>query len=722
MTASSGFLLIVDDEEFNRDMLLRRLEIEGFTGLAVESGAEALALLERHDFDAVLLDVMMPVQSGYDVLRIIRQTRSPIELPVLMVTAKNQSEDMVNAFEVGANDYITKPINFPVTIARLNSHIASRRMSSQLRASEERYSLSAQGANDGLWDWDLVSDRIHYSERWKSMLGFDPSEISDTPSEWFGRVHPDDLPHVHKAIAAHRSGSAAQFECEFRILHCDQSYRWVLTRGLAVRDASGRVTRMAGSQSDITRGKAADPLTGLPNRVLFMDHLTSTANRRRTSGADHFAVLFLDLDRFKIVNDSLGHIAGDELLVAVARRLEACLRSTDVVSRTGDRSTVSRFGGDEFVILVSGLAEPSNATLVADRIQSMLNEPLSLHGHEVSISASIGIAVSTAESQTADDMLRDADTAMYQAKAAGKSRWCLFDQSMRKQAVERLAVEEDLRRSIERKELKVHYQPIVELPSRRILGMEALLRWVHPTRGVVSPADFIPIAEEIGFIVEMGTWVLEEACRQTRTWQLEYPAHESMFVSVNVSTKQFEPTLIDRVKDCLKRTGLSPQCLKLEITESAIMTEPKAAESILNRLREMGVQVSLDDFGTGYSSLSYLQNFKIDTLKIDRSFIARLGGVDGSDEIVRTIVNLAHNLGMQVTAEGIEDAAQHSRLRALSCECGQGYLYSRPVPEESMETLLRSGWADEDELSLPERPEVRVTAAPRSATASTLGS
>jgi diguanylate cyclase (GGDEF)-like protein len=458
---------------------------------------------------------------------------------------------------------------------------------------------------------------------------------------------------------------------------------------MAVRDASGRETRMAGSQTDITRGKAADPLTGLPNRVMFMDQLKATIQAAGHKQSACYAVLFLDLDRFKVINDSLGHLIGDELLVTVARRLESCLRSGNSVSRTSERCTISRFGGDEFVVLLLGLKEPSNAGMVADRILSVLSEPLSLRGHSVSVSASIGIAIGTGGIDSADELLRDADTAMYQAKTNGKSRWCLFDQSLREQAVERLEMEKDLRNGIKLGEFIVHYQPIVELHTRAIKGFEALLRWRHPIRGLVGAGEFVPVAEEIGFIVELGTWVLRQACHQVRAWQLKFPTHAKLFVSVNVSTKQFASSrLVECVQESLAESGLDPHCLKLEITESAIMTDPKSAAQTLNSLRALGVSISLDDFGTGYSSLSYLQNFPIDTLKIDRSFVNRIGSSNESDEIVRTIVNLAHTLGMEVTAEGIEEPSQTAQLTSLACETGQGFLYSRPISEINVEQLL----------------------------------
>ncbi len=689
MTISFGSLLVVDDEEMNRDMLSRRLEIEGYTVRTASGGAEALRMMSEQQFDAVLLDVMMPGKNGYEVLAEIRKSHSSMDLPVLMVTAKNQSDDVVKAFAIGANDYINKPINFPVALARINCHVASKKLSTQLRESEARYSLSAKGANDGLWDWDLLTDKVHFSARWKSMLGYAQEEIGDSPDEWLRRVHEDDLPHVQRALAAHRSGQTDQFECEHRMLHRDGTYRWCLTRGVAISDASGRQTRMAGSQTDITRGKAADPLTGLPNRVLFLDHLNAATKGPADNPESLIAVLFLDLDRFKAINDSLGHNAGDELLVNVATRLESCMRASDVVSRMSDRCTIARFGGDEFVILLKGIKEPENACQVADRMLAVLSEPLSLQGHNVSVTASIGIAVGAKGESSADNLLRDADTAMYQAKTNGKACSCLFSQTMRTQVVQRLALEADLKRGLEHEEFHVFYQPIVSLPSGRIEGFEALLRWQHPTRGLVSPAEFVPIAEETGFIVELGTFVLEHACRQLQTWQLDHPDQTPMFMSVNVSAKQFvDSNLVGLVTDCLKRVGLDASCLKLEITESAIMRNPDFANETLGKLRDIGVHISLDDFGTGYSSLSYLQQFPIDTLKIDRSFIAQLGGSKQAEEIVRTIVTLAHSLGMEVTAEGIESQSQHSKLHEIACESGQGYLYSRPVPGASIEELL----------------------------------
>jgi diguanylate cyclase (GGDEF)-like protein len=415
-----------------------------------------------------------------------------------------------------------------------------------------------------------------------------------------------------------------------------------------------------------------DALTGLPNRALLTDHLRLAIERAKRR-ADHlFAVLFLDLDRFKNINDSLGHTIGDQLLIAIARRVEGCLRPMD---------TVARLGGDEFAILLDGLEDFNIAIHVAGRVQDELMQPFNLNGHEVYTTASIGIALSTTGYDHPDNILRDADIAMYRAKDNGKARYEMFDTLMHTRAVALLQLENDLRRAIERQEFRVFYQPIISLETDQIAGFEALVRWEHPERGLVAPAEFIPLSEETGLITEIGHWVLHEACRQTRQWQtaLQRP----LMVSVNLSGKQFvQPNLIEQIKHILQETDFDPRWLRLEITESVVMENAEAAASMLLQLRDLGVHLSIDDFGTGYSSLSYLHRFPVTTLKIDRSFISRMGEGDENSEIVRTIMTLASNLGMEVVAEGVETEEQLSQLRVLKCEYGQGYLFSRPVNAE----------------------------------------
>jgi diguanylate cyclase (GGDEF)-like protein/PAS domain S-box-containing protein len=688
MTIAPGTLLLVDDEELNRDMLSRRFQLHGFTVTCAEGGRQALDLVGRHSFDLVLLDMMMPEMNGMQVLQELRGSRPPAELPVIMVTANHASKDMVEAFRLGANDYVTKPVDFPVALARVNAQLSCKRAQEALRQSEMRYALAARGANDGLWDWDLVHNTVYYSPRWKAMLGFEEDEIGDSPDEWLGRVHLEDLPHVRAALDAHREGRTPHYETEHRMLHRDTSYRWVLARGLVVRDDAGRPLRMAGSQTDITGSKVSDALTGLPNRVLFQDRLGRALARARRQSDYSFAVLFLDLDRFKVINDSLGHQAGDQLLVAIARKLESCLRGSDTVSRLGEDKTVARLGGDEFAILLDGLAHPDDAAVVAGRIQQELAAPFLLGGNEVYCSVSIGIVTGEAGYAVAEELLRDADTALYSAKAQGRARYEVFDAAMRARAVARLQTETDLRRGIDRHELRLHYQPILSLDSDQVCGFEALVRWQHPERGLLYPGDFIHIAEDTGLIVPLGWWVLREACLQMRAWRERFGDDPPLRMSVNLSSKQLQqPDLVAQVAGTLEETGLPAASLKLEITESAIIHDPDAAASLLAQLRGLGVEIGLDDFGTGYSSFSYLHRFPIDTLKIDRSFVDQMGTAEKA-EIVRTIVKLAHQLNMDVVAEGVETATQRSQLQAMQCEFGQGYYFSRPIDAEAGEALL----------------------------------
>ena len=392
----------------------------------------------------------------------------------------------------GANDYITKPVDLPVALARITIQVAHKRTQAALRESETRYALAARGANDGLWDWDLQTDQVYFSPRWKELLGYSEVEIGTAPQEWLGRVHPEDLTRVQAALHTHRQAQTLHFEDEHRLRHKDDTYRWVLARGLAVQGRDGRASRMAGSLTDITTDKVADPLTGLPNRVLFIDRLGRALERSKRNADYRFAVLFLDLDRFKVVNDSLGHLVGDQLLIALSRRLEACLRQSDTVARLSEQSTVARLGGDEFTILLEDIKDIHCAVAVADRIQKELAVPFCLNGNEVYTSTSIGITLGPGNYDQPAELLRDADAAMYSAKAGGKARCEVFDAAMRERALARLQVETDLRRGIERQELRLYYQPILRLNSERLFGFEALVRWQHPQRGLVLPADSLP--------------------------------------------------------------------------------------------------------------------------------------------------------------------------------------------------------------------------------------
>ena len=587
---------------------------------------------------------------------------------------------------------------FDRMVAQLEADSDAQRLAEEaLRASEERYALAEKGANDGLWDWDLKTETMYLSHRWKSMLGYEEHELENKPETWFKLIHPDEAEHVRAALDAHLAGQTAHLETEHRMVHRDGGHVWVLCRGLAVLDTGGVPSRMAGSQTDITPRKLVeeqlshqalhDSLTNLPNRALFIDRLGQAMKQVKRNKEFNFAVLFLDLDRFKVVNDGLGHVVGDMLLTAVAEKISHSLRDSDTLARQS--GTVARFGGDEFVLLIDNLRDVNDAILVAERLQTAIQEPVIIEGHEIFTSVSIGIAFSATGYHTQEELLRSADTAMYRAKALGKARYAVFDTDMHDKAMARLQLENDLRRAIDREEFVVHYQPVVSLSAGSIEGFEALVRWNHPERGLVSPMEFIPVAEETGMVLPIGEFVFRTASAQFYQWMQENDSLRHAHISVNLSVKDFtRHNLVEYVEEVLRSTGLPPENLKLEITESAIMESVDAATKALRRLRALNIGLSIDDFGTGYSSLSYLHRFPMSTLKIDRAFVRDMLNSPESLQIVKTVVLLAHALDLTVVAEGVETDMQVAILKDLHCEYGQGYFHSRAIPAEEVEGLL----------------------------------
>lgn len=468
----------------------------------------------------------------------------------------------------------------------------------------------------------------------------------------------------------------------------------------------GRAIERQRAEERLIHDASHDPLTGLPNRVLFLERLNQSIAHARRKPEAQFAVLFIDLDRFKIVNDSLGHLAGDRLITQVARRLQHALRREDMLARgdspAPESSTLARLGGDEFTILLTDIHDPSDAVRVANRVKDVLRQPLAVDGQEIYTSASIGIASSTSGYGSADAILRDADLAMYRAKALGKARWELFDREMHQAAMKRLELETDLRRALKHEEFVLHYQPIVSLRTSEVVGFEALVRWQRPDGKLAPPGEFIEIMEDTGLIVFLGMWVLREACRTARALHESFPREQPLSVSVNVSPRQFaQPDLAAQIRAVIAETGVDPRCLRLEITEGAMIGDMDRVAGVLRELQELGVRVSIDDFGTGYSSLSYLHSLPLDLLKIDRSFVGGMARNEESLQIVRTIMSLARNLGMDVVAEGPEDAEQVAQLRSVGCEFGQGYYFSRPVDLDSARAFLaQSGRSSDAPLAM----------------------
>lgn len=579
----------------------------------------------------------------------------------------------------------------PVRLVGSVTDVTERKRAEEaLRLSEERYALAARGANDGLWDWNLETDEIYFSPRWREMIGAGEPAGPPTPAEWFGRVVDEDRASLRAAVDRHLAGGTAHLEHEFRLRREDGAELWLLVRGLAVRDLAGKAIRMAGSLTDITARKLAerqlqfdalhDGLTGLPNRTLLLDRIGQILTRGRRIGEHRFAVMLLDIDRFKTVNDSLGPVDGDQVLMTMAARL-------DKARRLGD--TVARLSADEFGLLIDGMENMAVARVAAQRFADTVAQPIRLGNRDVVLTCSIGIVLSDPAYTTPDDMLRDASLALVRAKSAGGARTELYDEGLRRRALDSLQIEADLRTAIEAGEMRLHYQPIVSLKDHRLAGFEALMRWQHPRRGLIPPANFIPVAEETGQIVQLGRWALQEAAHQISQWRNRGGGARDLFISVNVSGKQFrDDDLVAAVAEVFTANpGLDPSGLKLEITESLLMSEPEHSIRLMRALKDRGVRLSLDDFGTGYSSLGYLSRFPIDALKIDQSFVRGIG-TGGGAEIVRIITALAKALRMDVIAEGVEQETEANFLRSLPADYGQGYLFGRPMPVGAAEILV----------------------------------
>jgi diguanylate cyclase (GGDEF)-like protein/PAS domain S-box-containing protein len=579
--------------------------------------------------------------------------------------------------------------NYAGALGMVTDITARKRAESALQQSEQRLNSILYSLSDVVWSTSETGKEFLYlNPTVEKVYGRSASDFLNNPDLWLEMVHPDDQEHVR--VESQAILEKGRKDLEYRIVRADGEVRWIRDRCYVVCDTISKTVRLDGIATDITERKQIeeqlahnayhDALTGLPNRLLFLDRLQQLTTRLQRHPDEQFAVLFLDLDRFKVINDSLGHLVGDQLLIEIARRLQACLRPGD---------TVARLGGDEFTILLDPIRHLNDAIGVAERIQDALKTPFCLNHHEIFTTASIGIALNETAFTQPDELLRNADTALYHAKEQGKARYALFNAEMYDQAVALMQLETDLRWAIERQELRVYYQPIIALSTGKITGFEALVRWLHPERGLISPAEFIPIAEETGLIVPIGEWILHESCQQLKQWQTQFPNYASLTISVNLSSKQLpQRNFVAQVEQILKQTNLQPQSLKLEITESAIMERPEAAADVLKQLRQRGIQLCVDDFGTGYSSLAYLHQFPIDVLKIDRSFIHQIDEQSEGLAIARAITTLAESLGLSVVAEGIETAKQVQQLQELRCDYGQGYFFSKPLNQQAVEMLL----------------------------------
>jgi diguanylate cyclase (GGDEF)-like protein/PAS domain S-box-containing protein len=676
-------ILVVEDESIVALDIQDRLEALGYdVPITVGSGEKAIEQAGVTRPDLVLMDIQL--QGQMDGVEAADQIRQRFGIPVVYLTANADHPTVQRAKVTEPFGYVIKPFEERELHTTIEVALYKHQAEQTLKESEERYRLLVELSPEAI----VVQsdDRIVYANPAASYLfGAQGAEtlLGLTVADF---IHPD---HRENFLAREnhlRGNQLSDLKVE-KFVRLDGQVRDVevimasVTYGRkpAIQILTRDITERRRAEEQLLHDAFHDSLTGLPNRALFIDHLKLAINHCRRRKGYLFAVLFIDLDRFKVINDSLGHMVGDELLIAIARRLEVCLRDGD---------TIARLGGDEFTILLDGINDYGDAQRVAERVQEVLDQPFGLVGRELFVTASVGIKYSGDGDEQPEDILRDADTAMYCAKARGKAQFQVFDARMHTYALSLLQIESDLRRAIEREEFCVHYQPIVALESGRIRGFEALVRWRHPERGLIAPSDFIPIAEETGLIIQIDRWVLKQSCLQMRRWQDALPVTRQMKISVNLSCKQFmQPTIVEQVLETLQETGLEASSLKLEITESVMMEKGDYAMSVLEQLSQAGIELSLDDFGTGYSSLSYIHRFPVTALKIDQSFIKRIGG-EQNGEIVRAVVALARNLGLEVVAEGIETVLQLDQLKALGCEQGQGYYFSEAVSKESATELI----------------------------------
>ncbi|HNV24772.1 MAG TPA: EAL domain-containing protein [Nitrospira sp.] len=699
MSQANPKILIADDDPLARLFVKNALEPAGMVVLEATGGKDALAKFEAIGPDLVILDIMMPDMDGYLTCSRIRSLPRGKRVPILVLTGLDDAQSIGQAYQHGATDFITKPVNATILCHHVRYMLRTNNVLHALIRSESRLELAQRIARIGNWDWNPKTNRLTMSNELCRLVGVRPQDFAGTFEAFLALVHADDRSMVtgalQKLVGQHTP--------------CDIDHRIVLPNGTdfvihlqaeGVREEETDEITVIGTAQDITERKQAeraihqlayyDSLTGLANRVLFKDRLSNALSYAERHH-QHLATLFIDLDRFKIINDTLGHTVGDLLLTHVAERLSESVRQSDSVSRHADNEpmhALARLGGDEFTILLTALPQPEDAGRVARRILESLAHPFSIEGHEIFISASIGISIFPSDGSTVEALLKNADTAMYHAKEQGRNNCQYYSSGLNAAAAERLDLENELRRALEREEFVVFYQPKLNIHSRRILGAEALVRWRHPKRGLVPPGVFLNAAIDTGLIRSMDEWVLREACRQVKAW--EKAGLPAISISANVSNSLFHGrTLPTTVADALRDSGLNPAQLELELTESIAMRDVEASVTMLEGLRTMGVRLSIDDFGTGYSSLSYLQRFPLSRLKIDQSFVRDLLTNENNVKITRAIIAMAHSLNLSVLAEGVETEGQLAKLREEGCDEVQGYLFSRPVCAEDFEKLLK---------------------------------
>lgn len=680
-------VLLIDDD--GEEFILTRDLIEDLVRPSIElewvgSYQAGLAAVLAGEHDAFLLDYRLGGRDGLELLQEARQLGA--SAPIIMLTGQGNLEVDVAAMQAGAVDYLVKGQFAPDMLERTIRYAVERaRALEALRQSEAALKEAQRIAKVGSWEWDVRSGEVLWSDQMYQIFDITPEQrrgkILGNPES----IHPEDRERVREAVEQVTLAFKTD-PIEFRLVAAEGE-KWVLARGSLVTNSSGEVVRVLGTLQDITERRRIeqqlfqlayhDPLTGLPNRRFFLEQLERIAGTALRSG-QVVGVVFVDVDRFKAINDTLGHAAGDQLLITVAQRIQENLRSDDFVAR---------MSGDEFAVILPNLRNEETAEQVVQKLVKVLGAPIQMESRSVYVTASLGLSLYPWNGMDASTLLRHADVAMYAAKQAGRNTYKLYRPEMTSDSLERFELEADLWRAIENGEFELHYQPQLDLQKRQITGVEALIRWRHPSKGLIPPGKFIPIAEENGMIIRLGAWVLREACRQNKAWQQQ--GLKPLKVAVNVSSLQFgQADLVETVSDALAGSGLGVQWLELELTESLVMKDVESSAHMMGLLREIGVSIAVDDFGTGYSSLAYLQRLPIDALKIDRSFVNQMDSGEGGLALIRAIVALSHGLGIAVVAEGVETEGQSNHLRELGCDSAQGYLFARPAPASEVEKYL----------------------------------
>ncbi len=692
--------LVIDDDLSMRIAMHAALAKSGFEVLEAESGEQGVELFQNCRPDLILLDVVMPEVDGYETCSQIRSLPSGRFVQILMVTGLDDTDSIERAFEVGASGFIAKPINWAMLGHRGKYMVRAGRAFQELDRSKSRLAKTQELAQLGNWEIDLISNDFSCSVEARKLLGIEEKSAFISFDSFFATIVDEEKKVVEEKIKAALSAKKS-YSINYRIAHPDGTERYILNHGETVLNDFGEPELMLGAVQDVTQLKKAeeeirylafyDGLTGLANRMLFHDRLNQEIQTAHRHGQS-FALLYLDLDQFKRINDTFGHHIGDQLLKKVSAVLQKCIRSSDSASRMCDinqDAMIARLGGDEFTIILSDIKEPENAALVAKRIIKEIPAPFFHEGHEIASTTSIGISIYPTDGTDANELLKHADTAMYQAKTDGRNNYQFFEKSLNVATVERFSLEQDIAKAITNDEFKLVYQPKIDVQTRSIIGAEALIRWHHPQRGIVPPDTFISIAEESGQIIEINKFVIKTASKQWQQWLRD--GFDPGIVAVNLSGYQFaRQNIIATINEGLQDAELDPEYLEIEITENILMQDIKQTADVLQEIKEMGVRIALDDFGTGYSSLSYLATYPVDTIKIDRSFVQECTSNPNNIIIIKAIIALGHSLGMKIVAEGVEQDEEFTIIRKFGADEAQGYFFAKPLPPNDFVKLLTS--------------------------------